>query len=308
MKPLTSQNIRGTWGTVLLPINADDSIDYARLGEEIDILIAAGVAGLYTNGTAGEFHTQTEDEFDRIQALFAERCERAGMPFQIGASHMSPQLSLNRVRRSVALRPGAFQVILPDWVTAGHDEAVSFLSRIAEAADGIGLVLYNPPHAKRVLDMAAIGALKRAVPALVGAKVLDGNPSWYGALRAHTTDLSIFVPGHHLASGFLQGASGSYSNVACLSPAGSVRWWKLMQTDIAAAQDIERRLIDFFASHIAPIGQAGYSNPALDKLLAEIGGWADVGLRLRWPSKYLAQAEADRLKPIARAMVPEMFA
>ena len=71
---------------------------------------------------------------------------------------------------------------------------------------------------------------------------------------------------------------------------------------------IERRLIDFFARYITPIAQAGYSNPALDKLLAEIGGWADVGLRLRWPSKYLPQAEADRLKPIARAMVPEMFA
>lgn len=308
MKALTSEQIRGTWGTVLLPINADDSIDYARLGDEIDTLIAAGVAGLYTNGTAGEFHTQTEDEFDRVQALFAERCERAGMPFQIGASQMSPQLSLNRVRRSVGLRPGAFQVILPDWVTTGHDESVAFLSRMAEVADGIGLVLYNPPHAKRVLDMAAIGALKRAVPALVGVKVLDGNPSWYGAMRLRVPDLSVFVPGHHLASGVQHGAQGSYSNVACLSPAGSVRWWKLMQTDMAAALDVERRLIDFFAEYITPIGQAGYSNPALDKLLAEIGGWGTTGLRLRWPSKYLSQAEADRLKPIAREMVPEMFA
>lgn len=307
MKALTSQQIRGTWGTVLLPINADESIDYARLGDEIDTLIAAGVAGLYTNGTAGEFHTQTEDEYDRVQALFAERCERAGMPFQIGASQMSPQLSLNRVRRSVALRPGAFQIILPDWVTTGPDESAAFLSRVAEAAEGISLVLYNPPHAKRVLDMAAMGALKRAVPSLVGVKVLDGNPSWYGAMRLHVPDLSVFVPGHHLASGYLHGAHGSYSNVACLSPAGSVRWWKLMQTDLPAALDVERRLIDFFARHITPIGRAGFSNPALDKLLAEIGGWGKTGLRLRWPSKYLTQAEADRLKPIARDMVPEMF-
>ena len=81
MKPLTSQQIRGTWGTVLLPINADESIDYARLGAEIDTLIAAGVAGLYTNGTAGEFHTQTEDEFlIRLRTRSLARDLRAERP------------------------------------------------------------------------------------------------------------------------------------------------------------------------------------------------------------------------------------
>lgn len=308
MQPLTSSQIRGTWGTVLLPINADDGIDYDRLGDEVEALIAAGVDGLYTNGTAGEFHTQTEDEFDRVSALVAARCERAGTPFQIGASHMSAQLSLERVRRSRHLKPGAFQIILPDWVVPSLDEAAAFLARVAEAAAPIGIVLYNPPHAKRTLDLAAIGALKRAVPAIVGVKMLDGNASWYGGMRAHVPDLSIFVPGHHLASGFFHGGHGSYSNAACLSPAGSVRWWRQMQTDMARAQDVERRLVDFFTRHILPLGQAGFSNPALDKLLAYVGGWADVGLRIRWPYKSVSQSDADRLRPIARAMVPEMFA
>ena len=58
--------LRGNWATLLLPIQADNQIDFGALAEEIDILIAAGVDGIYSNGTAGEFHNQTEDEYRRI--------------------------------------------------------------------------------------------------------------------------------------------------------------------------------------------------------------------------------------------------
>ena len=65
---------RGSWATLLLPIAADDTIDYALLRDELEHFVAAGVSGVYSNGSAGEFHTQTEDEFDRIHALLAEVC------------------------------------------------------------------------------------------------------------------------------------------------------------------------------------------------------------------------------------------
>ena len=59
--------LRGNWATLLLPINADDSIDFARLDDALSFLAQAGLDGVYSNGTAGEFHNQTEAEFDRIQ-------------------------------------------------------------------------------------------------------------------------------------------------------------------------------------------------------------------------------------------------
>ena len=34
MKPLTSENLRGNWATVLLPVNKDDSINYPLVEEE----------------------------------------------------------------------------------------------------------------------------------------------------------------------------------------------------------------------------------------------------------------------------------
>lgn len=53
---------------------------------------------------------------------------------------------------------------------------------MAEQADGIPLVLYNPPHAKRELTPAEWATLKRHVPGLIGVKTNDRNssPEWYG--------------------------------------------------------------------------------------------------------------------------------
>jgi 4-hydroxy-tetrahydrodipicolinate synthase len=305
---LTPKTLRGNWGTLLLPINTDDSIDYGRLSEEVGQLIDAGLDGIYSNGTAGEFHNQTETEFDMVQEIMAERCRAAGMPFQIGASHPSPVISLERVRRCVALSPDAFQVILPDWVVASEEEQVEFLSRIAVAAGDIPLVLYNPPHAKQVLTPAGLAMLRGAVPSLIGVKLASGDASWFAEMRALDMDMSVFVPGHLLATGVRERvASGAYSNVACLSPRGSQAWWNLIATDPDKALGVQERILQFFAACIVPLKNLGYSNPALDKFLAAVGGWGRVGTRLRWPYKWIGEKEVAGARKVAMRLLPEFF-
>lgn len=300
--------LRGNWATLLLPITDDDSVDFARLDDEIAYLAEARLDGIYSNGTAGEFHNQTEAEFDRIQEMLTTRCRATGTPFVVGACHTDPSISLARIRRAATLQPRAIQIILPDWVPLVDEEVVDFLALANEAAAGAPLVLYNPPHAKRVLKPATLGALLRRC-GLTAAKISDGDAAWYAEAREHLKGLSIFVPGHHLATGVKEGvAAGAFSNVACLSPTGAQRWTDLMQTDIKASLDIERRLRSFIDTHIAPFGREQfYSNAALDKLLAAIGDWAPIGTRLRRPYRSIDMSEAARLRPLARIALPELF-
>lgn len=308
MNPLNSQQISGTWATLLLPIDSHDGIEFSRLEEELEYLLCSGVDGIYTNGTAGEFYAQSEDEFDRVHTLLAEKCEKARMPFQIGVGHMSAQISKARLRRAVQLAPSAVQVILPDWYPVSDDEAIAFLKSMSDLAGPIGLVLYNPPHAKRVLDPAAFRKLCKAIPGLVGVKVADGDKAWYASMRRYMPNVSLFVPGHHLATGIQQGASGAYSNVACLHPAGAKRWNESIKSDPAEALRLEKRLAGFLDNYILPFReQQHYSNQALDKLLAAIGGWARIGTRLRWPYRGVSESEARRLQPIAKKLLPEFF-
>jgi len=281
------------WATLLLPLNADDSIDFRRLEAQLSALNASHVDGLYAHGTAGEFQTLTEAEFDRINELLATTAK----PFQLGASHPSAQLQLDRVRRAAAHEPGAIQVIVPDWLPLNSREVLDFLRRTADTAADVPLVLYNPPHAKTPVRPELLCELAEAVPTLIGLKTAGGDKEWFE--QATKSGLSIFVPGHFLASMSLLGAHGSYSNVAALSPNGSVKH--------AQDLDVERRIGEFFGQHVVPLQKAGLSNPALDKFLAAVGDWADVGTRVRWPMVAATQGQVEAARPVARNLLPELF-
>jgi len=308
MKPLAWNEIRGTWVPVLLPYNDLEQIDYTRLEEEIEILLHYDVSGIYTNGTSSEFYNQTEEEFDRISQITAEHCQEAGKAFQIGVSHPSPWVSLQRAKRIAPLEPGAIQVILPDWFALNDREIHDFLKRMAEASAPAGVVLYNPSFAKRVLHPWEWKEFKNDILNLVGVKVAGGDPEWYQQVREHAKEISVFIPGHQLASGYQQGAHGAYSNVACLNPQAAQNWYEQMQRDINAAMELEKRIQTFMGKYIAPyITEQHYSPQAVDRLLAMIGEWSCVGPYLRWPYQWIPQIEAERLRPIAQDMLPEFF-
>jgi len=278
---------------LLLPLNADDSIDFARLEAQVAVLASSEVDGLYAHGTAGEFQTLTEDEFDRINSVLAA----AGKPFQLGASHPSAQVQLSRVERAAKLAPGAIQVIVPDWLPLNARELLAFLQRVADVAGEVPLVLYNPPHAKTAVPPRQLCELAEVLPSLIGLKTAGGDKAWFD--EATKSGLAIFVPGHFLASMSLLGAHGSYSNVAALSPTGAVR--------TALDLDVERRIAEFFAAHVAPLQKIGLSNPALDKFLAAVGDWADVGTRVRWPMQSATAEQVEAARPAARRLLPELF-
>ena len=58
MHPLKAKRVTGIWGALLLPIGENNQIDFGRLAMELDYLLESGLNGVYTNGTAGEFHLQ----------------------------------------------------------------------------------------------------------------------------------------------------------------------------------------------------------------------------------------------------------
>lgn len=310
MKPLNYNGIFGNWATLLLATDKHGAIDRDKQSDEIDILIASRPNGIYSNGTAGEFYAQTEEEFDLISRLLAEKCEKAGIAFQIGVSHMSPQISLERLLRVRHLKPGAVQLILPDWFPVTLEEAVIFLQKMESEADGIPLILYNPPHAKKVLEPADWPLLKKMVPSLQGLKVFDrnGDPEWYRQMREHSRELSIFIPGHRLVSGIREGARGAYSNMACLNPFAAQRWYELSLTEPEAALELEQRINTFMSQWIAPfITKGHFPNHACDRFMALLGGWADVGEHLRWPYRSIPAGLVPSIRKEAEAIIPEFF-
>lgn len=310
MNPLSSDEIYGNWATLLLTTDKNGNIDFSKLNDEIDILIDSQPNGIYSNGTAGEFYAQMEDEFFQISEQLAVKCEKAGIPFQIGISHMSPQISLHRLKMIKHLKLGAVQVILPDWFPPTLKECTTFLQKIALEAGDISLVLYNPPHAKKKLQPEEWQDLKREIPLLMGVKVFDQNSDlkWYERVKRSSMGISVFIPGHNLATGITLGAQGSYSNVSCLNPRAAQNWYCLTQTDMAQALELEKRIKYFMTTLIEPfITQQHFPNHACDRFMAMVGGWADIGADLRWPYKSIPEDLAEPVREKAKNIIPEFF-
>jgi len=310
MKHLKYSEIYGNWATLLLATDKKGNIDFQKLADEIDVLVASKPNGIYSNGTAGEFYSQTEDEFERISLLLSEKCEKAGVCYQLGVSYMSPDVSLERLKSIRHLQPGAVQVILPDWFPVTLDEAVDFLLKMEEEAHGISMVLYNPPHAKRQLKPADWAFLKSKVPSLVGVKTFDHNADaeWYREMRERKNGLSVFIPGHRLVTGIQNGADGAYSNVACLNPFFAQRWFDMIRNDLPAALELEVRINKFMRELITPfITEQHFPNHACDRFMALLGGWADVGAKLRWPYHSIPEEMVLPVRNQAKKIIPEFF-
>ena len=308
MGPLTSGLVFGNWATLLLATDSRGCLDYLRLADEIDVLIDSNPNGIYSNGTAGEFYSQSMDEFVRVSEELSMRCEKAGVAYQIGVSHPCAQESLARLQAIRHLKPGAVQIILPDWFPVNDEAALSFVTRMAEEAGDIPLVLYNPPHAKKVIHPEKWQMLKKAVPSLIGVKVFDNNCSqeWYSLMNANKEGISVFVPGHHLATGVVNGADGAYSNVACINPHAAQKWYNMMKTDMESALELESRIQAFMKECIDPfIVRDGYPNHACDRFMALVGGWSDVGDKLRWPYSSIPADYVPAVRKRAHDINPE---
>ena len=304
---MTNGNLpKGIWGTVLLPVDGRGEIDFGALREEIAILCASGLDGIYSNGTAGEFHNQTEAEYEKIVTIVAEGARGAGCPFQVGVSHTNPRIARDRLRRLTPLAPSGVQFILPDWWTPSDPEIVHFADGMQDAAAGVPLILYNPPHAKRKLTIDEIANLRKRMPNLVGTKLAGGDEAWYRERRALLPDFSVFVPGHTVAFGRPRGADGAYSNVACLSPRGALLHWQLAEEDPERATELEKRIVSFMQQWIIPlISSHGLSNIALDKMMAAIGGWGPVSERLLWPYISAPTEALNEAREHYNKMLPE---
>jgi dihydrodipicolinate synthase/N-acetylneuraminate lyase len=303
MKPLKPADIKGVWGSLLLPLNSDETVDWSCLEGQIRYLSLSGVDGVYSNGTACEFFAQSEKEYERICELLSSICGEGGIAFQIGASHMDWNVMAGRIKTAVKYRPGAIQIILPDWFPMNDAEIAAFLERAAGLTDGIGLVLYNPLHAKRVLKPEDIKRLLLPEKGIVGLKTGAGDQKWYSAMTEVFQALSVFCPGDYMATALKSGAAGSYSNMACLSPKGTVYWYSLMKTDMEKALRLEEEIRRFNDECMAPLS-AGYAGFVTDKLSATAGGWFPLDNRVRWPYRYPGNETVEKVRKGAWEILP----
>src|SRR5918999_525945 len=95
---LTRDNLHGVWAAIATPFDEDDRFDEGVLRENMRRLHAAGVHGIYTTDSDGEFYAIELDEYRRIVDAFSDEAQRLGIPTQVGVTWSHTQGMIERLR------------------------------------------------------------------------------------------------------------------------------------------------------------------------------------------------------------------
>ena len=123
MSRLTAESLHGIWAGVTMVWNEQYRFDEQTYAQNVERTIAAGVHGIYTTGSTGEFYALEFEEFCLMVDIEAELCGRAGIPLQIGCNADATHKIL-RMLEYTAGKPevGAAQVALPYWMRLSDRE------------------------------------------------------------------------------------------------------------------------------------------------------------------------------------------
>ena len=160
----------GISGILVTPFDRDDQIAPERLRPIIHRAITAGVHILTVNGNTGEFYGLTTAEAEAmVHAVAEEVAGRVPVVAGVGRS-IGDAIALARTSRAAGA--SALMVHQPPDPFVAPRGVVAYVRRIADAADGLPVVLYLRNDA---IGLDAIEALCR-IPEVVGVKWASPAP------------------------------------------------------------------------------------------------------------------------------------
>jgi dihydrodipicolinate synthase/N-acetylneuraminate lyase len=304
---LTKENLKGVWVSITMPWDEDGNLDEDTFRENTAKLIEAGVHGLYTTGSTGEFYTLDFDEFERMVDIFAE--ETAGKILtQVGCSWMNTRDSIRMARYAAGRGIDGVQVSVPFWMELNDDEVLQYFVDLSRACPDVGIVHYNIRRAKRFLNGKDYQRICAKVPNLVGTKFGSSDFAAWMELQINGPELNHFVGEGSLVTGMMFGAKGMYCSHALMNPQFVLDWYAMCERgEWEEATRIQWRISRWLVKDVYPLIEAGHLDPTLDKAFQEIVGWLKGSRYTRPPYIPLNDKEMAVLAEGTKKHYPEMF-
>ncbi len=284
--------IRGIIPAMITPMTADEELDEEGFQRIIDGLVEAGVHGIFTVGTAGEFWALTVEEKKRVFDWTVQMTGKR-VPVYVGTCANTTREAVKLSELAQEAGVDCLSVLTPNYINPSQDQLFTYFAAVAKAVD-IPILLYNLPA--RTGNTISVDLVKRLVESfdnIVGIKDSSGNFANAMALMDSTPDDFRFVMGNDamILPALMQGASAAIAATANVAPEIAVGIYEnFLAGDLDSAKDHQRRLTPL--RHAFTLG----THPAMLKAGAEMVGYA--GGPPRAPVSRLSESEKEKLKEI----------
>lgn len=183
--PALRTALNGISGILVTPFDASDTVCSAPLQPVVDRAVNAGVHVLVANGNTSEFYGLQAHEAERMVHVAAE-CVAGRVPL-LGGVGRSVHEARALAKASAKAGAAALMVHQPPDPFVAPRGVVTYVQQIAEAAEGLPLVLYLR---NENIGLATIEALCR-IPEVVGVKWASPTPLVLAEIIRRTADRDL---------------------------------------------------------------------------------------------------------------------
>ncbi len=133
----------GIYTPIVTPHRDDFSIDYDRLSEVVEFLIEAGVNGIISAGTTGEYYAQSMEERFELMAFLHKQINNR-VTYIVGTGAIRTEESIEYAKQAVKVGADALLVATPPYAVPTEHEVALHALAIDQAAN-LPIMLYNYP-------------------------------------------------------------------------------------------------------------------------------------------------------------------
>ena len=239
---------------MLTPLHDDETLDEGSLRKLVDFLIDAGVHGIWSMGTTGEFAALTEQERAKGVRATVEQV-RGRVPVIANIGDSSTTLALKHARHAREAGADALALTPPHYYPHSMDEMLTHFRAMKEAYPDLPLFIYNIPQTVKV-KMTLQTTLQLAREGTVqGIKDSQNDLRWFRMLTVTIREegladqFRMFLGTRILCDAAqIIGAHGAIPATSNVAPAAAAEAWEAAvkgdYTLAARAQEVVMRYED----------------------------------------------------------------
>jgi len=306
---LTRKSFIGPWAGLTVPWTDDDRFDEATYRANVAKCCQAGIPGVYSGGTTGEFYAMEFDEFKQVAAATVETCHDNHTPAMIGCTSTYTLGAIRRAKYAAKIGADAIQIALPFWMEVDEKQIVPFFQEVSAASNAIPMSIYETTRAKQILTLDHHRQIHETVPNYLMVK---SNAQTLGVTQKGCQAISEFVNVFVDESLWSQlgphGACGSCSAMVYWNPRIILSMWTALKEKNWDAVGHWREKIEalhqFLFEQFEP---KGFTDTAFDRLGAAASGFLNSNLRSRGPYPSATEQDIAVLRNWCEDHFPEML-
>lgn len=267
---MNTEFIKGVVVPILTPIDQEEQIDEPALREQVDYVIAGGVAGILAFGSNGEFYVMEEEQMEQgIRIIMEQAAGRASVYFGIGAIGTKKCCRLARMADKAGV--AGISILQPMFLKPTEAELFRHFKTIAQSVAHLPVLLYNNPgRVGYTLSAGLVERLAHEVPNIVGMKDTSGDITQTSEFIRRNRDVGFRVFGGKdtlLYASLCHGAVGGVCTAANFMPELITDIYnKYVAGDLAGALEAQFKL------NPVRLSMDGASFPVATKDMAKLRG------------------------------------